>query len=83
VIAARTIIKRRPKFKMQELTSNMLGWKTQLHTMNLSHLHHIDDMVKWVQEAICDHYVITMEPIYENLLHVSIPPSSGYWNIRK
>lgn len=32
-------------------------------------------MVKWVQEVICDHYATTMEPIDEDLFHLSIPPS--------
>ncbi len=32
-------------------------------------------MVKWVRKAVCDRYAITMEPIDEDLLHLSIPPS--------
>jgi hypothetical protein len=39
------------------------------------HLQQIDDMVMWVQEAIRDHHVTTMEPTNEDLLHLSILPS--------
>jgi hypothetical protein len=35
----------------------------------------IDDMVKWVREAIHNHQIITPKPLDENIVHLLVPPS--------
>jgi hypothetical protein len=35
----------------------------------------IDDMVKWVREAIRNHQTITPKPLDENIVHLLVQPS--------
>jgi hypothetical protein len=39
------------------------------------HLHEIDVMTKWLQEAIQSHQVARITPINEDILLLSVPPS--------
>ncbi len=47
------------------------------------HLQQIDDIVMWVHEAIRHHHVTTMEPIDEDLLHLSILPTFTTMDYKK
>jgi hypothetical protein len=50
----------------------MFGKTTLLHVTNLIifplHLQKINDVVMWVRETICNHQVVVVEPIDENLV---------------